>query len=267
VLAPPAAAPPELEHLTPHDLVTYSRCPHEMELAHARHRSLLSGTESLPRTPADVVPLRHSPLFTPLATGVEVVEGRLDVDARDRLIYVDEGEENLPVLFAPEQTAIDPRFRLPGSRTLIDRELGLAGRPDWIVRRVDGALVPIEYKSTHLFSTFHDPHGRPFDHIQAIAECRLVHATWGERPPFGLVLYGDQSGDGQHEGWVRVPYGEPAEHWLRASLALVRADRTRAPVPAERTCSGCGPNREGLCRFAACRPDGAEPCPSSWNRR
>lgn len=242
------------EHLTPHDLVTYSRCPHEMELVHALRLSHLSGTPAVARTPLDVVPERHSPLFAPSTAHLVVNEGRLDIGVGDRLVYRDEGEDDLPFLFPPERTQVDARFLRHGMN-LVDEELGLSGRPDFIVRRANGTLVPIEYKSTHLFVGFHEAHGRVFDVIQAVAECRLVEAVTGERPPMGIVLYGDAAGRGSHEGWVEVPYGDSEGRWIRAAVAQIRADRIRPPVPAERNCAGCEPNRDGHCRFAAARYD------------
>jgi hypothetical protein len=77
--------------------------------------------------------------------------------------------------------------------------------------------------------------------------------AFGQRPSCGIILYGDVAGEGQHEGWVVVPYGEAEERWLRAAIAQIRADGTRAPVPAERNCTHCTPNKEGFCRFAAAR--------------
>ena len=243
------------EHLTPHDLVTYFRCPHEMELARELHAQR-SGHPPLPvRTPADVVPLRHSPLLPPPLGHLAVNEGRLDLFDGDTLVYEDTEEDELPVLFAPERVRLDPRFS-NGRSNLVDTELGIAGRPDLVIRRAGGALVPLEYKSTHLFVGYHEAHGRLFDTVQAIAECRLVQATFGVRPPCGIILYGDAHGGGAHEGWVEIPYGEAEERWLHAALAQVRADRSRPPVPAERNCGSCGPNAEGLCRFAACRYEG-----------
>ncbi|MCI4317570.1 MAG: hypothetical protein L3J96_03450, partial [Thermoplasmata archaeon] len=205
------------EHLTPHDLVTYSRCPHEMELTRARRASLHSGVLTTACTPADVVPTRHSPLFSPPTAHLVVNEGPLDVFAGDRLIYVDEGEEGVPMLFPPEQIQPDPLLRRHGIN-LIDDELGLSGRPDLVIRRADGSVFPVEYKATHLFIGLHEAHlethGRSFDVLQSIAECRLLQAALGVRPKFGVVWYGDQSGSGEHEGWVQVPYGDPEEHWL-----------------------------------------------------
>jgi hypothetical protein len=240
------------EHVTPHDLVTYSRCPHEMELLRSRHASLITGQPVVARTPMDVIPLHHSPLFSPPNLGVAVNDGRLDVAPDDRLVYEDVGEVDLPILFADGQVEIDPRYR-PPNLTLIDPAFGLSGRPDFVVRHRSGELVPVEYKSTHLFVGYHESHGRTFDVIQAIAECRLVHAAFGHRPSHGIVLYGDVAGDGEHEGWIQIPYGDAEERWLRAAITQIRSDGTRAPVPAETNCATCVPNREGLCRYAAAR--------------
>ncbi|MFI5414400.1 MAG: hypothetical protein ACHQ16_01870 [Candidatus Lutacidiplasmatales archaeon] len=245
-----AVALSALEHMTPHDLVTYSRCPHEMELHRARQATNRTGAVVAPITPTGTSPERHSPLFSPPVHSVQVFEGRIDFGPLDRLVYLDAGETGIPVLFSPEQTVLDARLG-DSNGTIVDHELGFAGRPDLVVRRVDGDLVPVEYKATHLFHDVHGFHGRTFDTIQAIAECRLVHAATGRRPSHGVVLYGDSAGDGRREGWVEVAYGESEEHWLRAALVQIRADRVRAPVPAERNCAGCEPNREGRCHYAA----------------
>jgi hypothetical protein len=253
MLAPQLLAPPE--HLTPHDLVAYFRCPHEMELEKARRTRSPGGAVGQVRTPADVVPLRHSPLLPPPVGEVRVSPGRLAFSPGDRLVYQDDGEDDLPVLFPPEQVHLDARFRV-GRENLVDAGLGLAGRPDMIVALDGNALVPLEYKATHLFLGYHEAHGRLFDTVQAIAQCQLVESAFGRRPPYAIVLYGDAAGDGLHEGWVEVPYGEAEAAWLRYALKQVRADAVRAPVPAERNCGGCEPNSEGLCRYAAARYEG-----------
>lgn len=250
MLAPVAA--PVREHLTPHDLVTYFRCPYEMELLRGRHLRLVGGTPPPVRTPLDVVPLPHSPLYSPPLTHAAVNDGRLDLREEDRLVYEDSGEDDLPLLFPPEQVRLDPRFS-NGHGTLIDVELALSGRPDFVVQRADGTFVPVEYKKTHLFVGYHGSHGRLFDAVQAIAECRLVHVAFGHRPPYGIILYGDELGGGLHEGWVQIPYEDAEERWLKVALGQVRGDAVRAPVPAERNCGGCEPNADGLCRFAAAR--------------
>jgi len=253
MLVPPVAVP--AEHLTPHDLVAYFRCPHEMELEKARRHRGLTGALGPVRTPPEVVPLRRSPLFPPPLGSVRVNPGRLAFAPADRLVYQDDGEDELPVLFAPDQVRLDPRFRV-GHENLVDATLGLAGRPDLVVALSERELVPVEYKATHLFIGYHEAHGRLFDTVQAIAQCQLVESAFGRRPPYGIVLYGDAAGNGLHEGWVEVPYGDPEAGWLRYALAQVRSDGVRAPVPAERNCGGCEPNAEGLCRYAAARYEG-----------
>jgi hypothetical protein len=246
---------PVLEHLTPHDLVTYFRCPHEMELARADRPSPPGGPAPRVRTPADVVPLRHSPLFSPPLGGVIVTEGRLDLSERDLLVYEDGAEDDLPVLFPPERVRPDIRFAGPRS-TLADPELGLRGRPDLIIQRADGSPVPVEYKETHLFVGYHEAHGRLFDAVQVIAECRLVEVAFGRPVPYGIVLYGDEAGGGLREGWVRIPYGEAERSWLKVALRQIREDNVRAPVPAERNCASCEPNANGRCLYAAARYEG-----------
>jgi hypothetical protein len=253
MLAPLTAPVPE--HLTPHDLVTYFRCPYEMELTRELHARTLGRVPASPRTPLDVVPLRHSPMFAPPLGHLEVNEGRLDLSEHDLLVYEDAGEDDLPVLFPPERVHLDGRFT-NGHSNLIDAELGIAGRPDLVIQRAEGGFVPLEYKETHLFVGYHEAHGRLFDTVQAIAECRLVHSVFGRRPPYGIVLYGDAAGGGEREGWVQIPYGDAEERWLKVALAQVREDTVRAPVPAERNCGSCAPNSEGLCRFAAARYEG-----------
>lgn len=245
--------PSSLERLTPHDLVSYFRCPHEMEL----HRWLSlsrSDPATQPLASGGVRPLPRSPLLPPPLSEVEVCEGRLDIFEGDRLVYEDEREEGLPLLVPLERVALDPRFRGGGS-TLHDPELGLSGRPDMVIARTDGTLEPVEYKSTHLFVGYHDAHGRLFDTIQAIAECRLVEAAFGVRPRRAIVLYGDQRGGGAREGWIEFPYADAEERWLRGALQQIRTDPVRAPVSNGRICAGCEANRRGLCRFAASRFD------------
>jgi hypothetical protein len=194
-------------------------------------------------------------MLAPPLGRLEVNEGRLDLSDGDRLVYEDEGEDDLPVLFPPDRVQLDPRFT-NGHANLVDLELGLAGRPDLIIRQAAGGFVPVEYKATHLFVGYHEAHGRLFDTVQAIAECRLVDRVFGRRPPYGIILYGDASGGGEREGWVQIPYGDAEERWLKAVVEQIRDDHVRAPVPAERNCGSCEPNAEGLCRFAVTRYEG-----------
>ncbi len=249
-------SPAALEPLSPHDLVNYYRCPHEMELHRVRVDSLHHHGPAVARTPPDVVPIPRSPLISPPLSGVQVNDGRLDIFDGDRLIYADEAEKDLPVLFPSEHVTLDPRF-VGSQANLVDPELQLHGRPDFVIRRANGNLVPVEYKATHLFVGYHEAHGRLFDTIQAIAECRLVEAAFGRRPLSAIVHYGDQTGSGTREGWVEIPYTEADERWLRFALGQIRSDLIRAPVTNGRICASCEANEQGLCRYAGARFEGA----------
>ncbi|MGA7924102.1 MAG: hypothetical protein WCA77_09015, partial [Thermoplasmata archaeon] len=239
------------EHLTPHDLVTYSRCPHEMELTHRHAAVVRPGDPAVEPEERDKRPGHHSLLFPPPLNHVTVFEGRLDLRPTDVLVYADEGEHGLPVMFAPEQIRTDPAFTVHGAN-LFDDELRLSGRPDFIVRRSALEVFPIEYKATHLFPGIRGFHGRTFDIIQVIVECRLVHAASGVRPYRGVLLYGDAAGSGDHEGWMEVEYGPAEENWLHYALQTIRSDEERAPIPSVNNCLNCSPNRLNLCHYATC---------------
>lgn len=249
----PAASPSSsapAEHLSPHDIVTYFRCPHEMELHRAQHLSWRSGQAVQPLTPNATPPASHSPLPPPPGESSQAQPGRLIIGPHDLLLYEDPDESGLPILFPPEQSHVHAFLRQHGA-TLMDTAWGLSGRPDLVVRRGDGQLYPVEFKETHLWEGYQEHHGRFFDVLQVIAECRLVEAVWGSAPRFGVVYYGDTQGGGEREGYVEVPYGVPQREWLQAAMTIIRADRIRAPVPAERNCGHCEPNRDGLCRYAS----------------
>jgi CRISPR/Cas system-associated exonuclease Cas4 (RecB family) len=245
-----ALAPVPPEHLTPHDLVTYFRCPREMELRHRQREAWRTG-HPLPAIGSVPPEARtRSPLPPPPIGHLLTFQGRLDVFPTDVLIYEDPEEDGLPILFPPERNQTRAFLQRHG-HTLVDPSWGLSGRPDLVIRRRDGSLVPVEYKETHLWERFHEVHGRLFDLIQVLAECRLVEVTWGQRPRVGIVYYGDGPGGGEREGWVELAYGDEERAWLEHALLMIRQDRERPPIPSETHCSGCEMNRDHLCPQAA----------------
>lgn len=67
---------------------------------------------------------------------------------------------------------------------LVSETYGVTGRPDFITR--DGGSIPVEVK------TGRKPRGPLFSHIlQVTAYCLLVEEQTGQRPPYGLLRYGD----------------------------------------------------------------------------
>ncbi|MFQ6012857.1 MAG: PD-(D/E)XK nuclease family protein [Thermoplasmata archaeon] len=96
-----------------------------------------------------------------------------------------------------------------GAPTLESPTHGLTGRPDLILRN-DGDLIPVEIK------TGRTPRGPLFSHIlQVAAYCLLVEETYGSRPPYGLLRYGESV----HE----IDYTDELEDLLLSKLDEMRA--------------------------------------------
>jgi CRISPR-associated exonuclease Cas4 len=62
-------------------------------------------------------------------------------------------------------------------------EIGLTGKPDYLVKR-GSAIIPVEVKTSR-------PGQAPYDsHIyQLAAYCILVEHSFGQRPPYGILHY------------------------------------------------------------------------------
>jgi len=86
-----------------------------------------------------------------------------------RVLYADTG---------PRREVLEPLYA---------DDLGLVGKPDYLVESKDG-LVPVEVKSGRTPS-------QPFDsHIyQLAAYCLLVQRNYRKRPPYGIVRYPQRS--------------------------------------------------------------------------
>jgi CRISPR-associated exonuclease Cas4 len=81
----------------------------------------------------------------------------------------------------------DARGWGPVEKPLYDPELGLTGKPDYIVEQ-GKQVIPVEVKSRRA------PEG-PYDsHIfQLAAYCRLVDVVYGKRPPYGILKYANRT--------------------------------------------------------------------------
>ena len=76
----------------------------------------------------------------------------------------------------------------PEYETIFSADLGLAGRPDYLVRDKDGSIVPVEVKSGYAPVEPYDGHV-----LQLAAYCLLVEEAFGVRPSHGILQYRDQS--------------------------------------------------------------------------
>ena len=71
----------------------------------------------------------------------------------------------------------------PVEAALYDPELGLAGRPDYLVEG-EGEIIPIEVKSSRVSASPYDSHI-----FQLAAYCLLVESSTGVRPSHGVLHY------------------------------------------------------------------------------
>lgn len=113
---------------------------------------------------------------------------------------------------------------------LVSNTLGLAGRPDRLIRLKNGTVIPLEMKST---KKIYDSH-----RIQIAAYLLLVEETYGERPPHGFVVLGDGSK-------IKIKNTHRLRRWALKTAKQIRNQRfdlTRPtkiwPTPAK--CRSCG---------------------------
>jgi CRISPR-associated exonuclease Cas4 len=118
---------------------------------------------------------------------------------------------------------------------LYDPDLGLTGRPDYIIE--DGQLIiPVEVKSSRL------PHA-PYDtHIfQLAAYCLLVQRAFDVRPPYGVLHYSDGS---HYSRTFTVDYTPELENEVIRTLAEMRHQLKRKEIhrshQSKARCKACG---------------------------
>ena len=116
-------------------------------------------------------------------------------------------------------------------KPLYDRALGLTGRPDYLIERADGAMIPVEVKSAPAPA---EPY--PGHIMQLAAYCLLVQGVYGVRPPHGVIQYRDKA--------FTVHFSRTLE---REALALLREMRAYGQAPDVRRshenwrrCQACG---------------------------
>ena len=129
----------------------------------------------------------------------------------------------------------------PNIESLHSSELRLAGRPDYLVQRPDGEIIPVELKSRRAPAEPWEGHI-----LQLAAYCRLVEETFGIRPSYGILQYKDQA--------FAVDYTPDLEEDLLALLdemqAALRAERVERDHNDWRRCAACSLNRHCYERLA-----------------
>ncbi len=115
-------------------------------------------------------------------------------------------------------------------KPLYDHNLGLTGKPDYLVEQ-NGQLIPVEVKTGRTPEAPYDSHI-----FQVAAYCLLVEKTYGKRPAYGLIHYPRRN--------FAVDFTPELESALLEQLAEMRRDDTRRAVPRSHEqaarCQHCG---------------------------
>lgn len=121
--------------------------------------------------------------------------------------------------------------------TLVDHQLGLVGKPDYVMRTRQGSLIPVEVKTGHTPDTPYDSH-----RLQLMAYGLLIQRNYAQSPDYGLVHYPDKD--------FRVDFTSGLEAQLRETLEEIRRIETGDEIPARShnssaRCRSCG--YRGIC--------------------
>ena len=119
----------------------------------------------------------------------------------------------------------------PHAEPLYADDLLLVGKPDYLVKRRDGTIIPVEVKSGAAPAAPYESHV-----LQLAAYCLLVETTHGVRPPFGILQYRDDA--------FEVAFTPDLEETLLDLLAEMRADAFAGDLDRDhddpRRCAACG---------------------------
>jgi CRISPR-associated exonuclease Cas4 len=123
----------------------------------------------------------------------------------------------------------------PLEKPLYDPELGLAGKPDYLVEK-GSQIIPVEVKTAHRGNQPYDSHI-----YQLAAYCLLVERVLGKRPPYGILHYTGGRGPG---GTYAIDYTPQLERAVIDLLAEMRSLEHRKEVERSHTsparCARCG---------------------------
>ena len=119
----------------------------------------------------------------------------------------------------------------PNAESLHSSKHRLVGKPDYLVQKINGEIIPVEVKSRLAPKSPLDGHV-----LQLAAYCMLVEETYGRRPSYGILHYKDRA--------FAIDYTEKLEQQLLDLLIDMRHDHHAADL--DRThenlhlCAACG---------------------------
>jgi CRISPR-associated exonuclease Cas4 len=127
----------------------------------------------------------------------------------------------------------DAREWGPLEKPLYDGELGLTGKPDYLVEK-GSQIIPVEVKSGRAADGPYDSHI-----FQLAAYCRLVEVAYGKRPAYGILHYSNRA--------FAIDYTADLESALIARLDMIRLRERQKEVDrsheAAERCHHCGYRR------------------------
>lgn len=113
---------------------------------------------------------------------------------------------------------------------LYDAELGLTGKPDYLVQNHD-QFIPVEVKKSRIGDAPYDSHI-----FQLAAYCWLVYKTYGKRPAYGILHYANRT--------FAIDYTDQLEAALRSLLEEIHNQAQKREIPRSHTspqrCRSCG---------------------------
>ena len=122
-------------------------------------------------------------------------------------------------------------------QTLVDHQLGLVGKPDYVMKTRQGSLIPVEVKTGHTPEIPYDSHL-----LQLMAYGLLIQSNYALTPEYGLLHYPDKD--------FRVNFTPELEAQLVETLEDIRRIENWNEIPARShnssaRCRSCG--YRGIC--------------------
>jgi len=146
------------------------------------------------------------------------------------LLYISGHQRRAAGLPGGRVVYVDTRAWGTVEKPLFDLQLGLTGKPDYLVEQ-NGKLIPVEVKTGRTPEAPYDSHI-----FQVAVYCLLVQKTYGKRPPHGIIHYPNRD--------FAVDYTPELESSLLDLLAAIRRDERRTYVKRshddEQRCRQCG---------------------------
>lgn len=125
--------------------------------------------------------------------------------------------------------SLDTSRLKPVTKALYDSDLGLTGRPDYIVQQ-RRKRIPVEVKSGRAPKRPHRSHV-----LQLAAYCYLVETTTGKRPPYGILKYANSA--------YKLHYTPALQQDLSNILGALRKTQDSSPDRSHNSpgrCRACG---------------------------